>query len=58
MYNLTPTDEDLQQIEDMGLKMGILTKRIPMNELIDREFVPQTITPAVIDASKIPEAGK
>src|SRR5664279_3979592 len=40
---LTPTDEDLQQIENMGLKMGILTKRIPMNELIDRDYVPQTI---------------
>ncbi|MFI5188175.1 MAG: ABC transporter substrate-binding protein, partial [Chitinophagales bacterium] len=40
---LTPTDEDLQQIEDMGLKMGLLTKRIPMNELIDRDFVPEVI---------------
>jgi len=53
--NLTPTDEDLQQIEDMGLKMGLLTKRIPMHELIDRDFVPQVITPAPIDAAKIPE---
>ena len=55
---LTPTDEDLQQIEDMGLKMGILTKRVPMKELIDRDFVPQTIVPAMIDASTIPDAGK
>jgi NitT/TauT family transport system substrate-binding protein len=52
---LTPTDEDLQQIQDMGLKMGLLTKRIPMHELIDRDFVPQVIKPAPIDASKIPE---
>lgn len=51
---LTPTDEDLQQIQDQGLKMGLLTKRIPMSELIDREFVPQTITPAAIDNRKIP----
>ncbi len=51
---LTPTDEDLQQIEDMGLKMGLLTKRVPMRELIDRDFVPETITPASIDATKIP----
>ncbi len=49
---LTPTDIDLQQIQDMGLKMGLLTKRIPMSELIDRDFVPQVITPAPIDAAK------
>jgi NitT/TauT family transport system substrate-binding protein len=57
---LTPTDADLQQIQDMGLKMGLLTKHIPMSELIDRDFVPQTITPALIDAAKIPDpkAGK
>jgi NitT/TauT family transport system substrate-binding protein len=52
---LTPTDEDLQQIQDMGLKLGLLTKPIPMKELIDRDFVPQTIRPAPIDASRIPD---
>ena len=51
---LTPTDDDLQQIQDMGLKMGLLKKRISMRELIDRDFVPQSISPALIDASKIP----
>ena len=55
---LTPTDEDLQEIQDMGLKMGLLAKRIPMSELIDRDFVPQVITPAAIDAAKIPEPKK
>src|SRR5450631_1097711 len=53
---LTPTDEDLQQIQDMGYKMGLLKKRIPMTDLIDREFVPQIITPAPIDAAGIPES--
>jgi len=52
---LTPTDDDLQQIQDMGLKMGLLKKRIPMRDLIDRDFVPQSITPALIDAASIPE---
>jgi NitT/TauT family transport system substrate-binding protein len=47
--NLTPTDKDLQAIQDMGLKMGLLTKEIPMNELIDRDFVPKVIVPAPID---------
>jgi len=52
---LTPTDEDLQQIQDMGIKMGLLKKHIPMNEMIDRDYVPQTIIPAPIIASEIPE---
>ncbi len=52
---LTPTDEDFQQIQDQGIKMGLLTKRIPMHELIDRNYVPREITPALIDAAKIPE---
>ncbi len=55
---LTPTDEDLQQIQDMGLKMGLLTKRIPMQDLIDRDFVPQSIVPAPIDAVMIPKSKK
>lgn len=53
--NLTPTDEDLQSIQNMGLKMGLLTKQIPMSDLIDREFLPEEITPAPIDATKIPD---
>ena len=56
--NLTPTDEDFQMIQDMGIQMGLLTKHIPMNELIDREFVPEIILPAVIDAAKIPNPKK
>ncbi|HTJ50840.1 MAG TPA: ABC transporter substrate-binding protein [Cyclobacteriaceae bacterium] len=52
--NLTPTDADLQMIQDMGITMGMLTKRIPMSELIDRDFVPEVITPADINAATIP----
>ena len=47
--NLTPTDEDLQSIQNIGLDLGLLTKEIPMNELIDREFVPEEIIPAPIN---------
>jgi NitT/TauT family transport system substrate-binding protein len=55
---LTPTDQDLQQVQDMGLKMGVLTKKILMSDLIDRDFVPQIITPAPIDEALIPTAKK
>ena len=53
---LTPTEEDFQLIYDMGAKLGLLTKHIPLNELIDHNFIPKEITPAPIDAEMIPEA--
>jgi len=56
--NLTPSNEDLQMIQDMGMQMNLLTKKIPMNELIDRDFVPEVISPAAIDATKIPNSKK
>jgi NitT/TauT family transport system substrate-binding protein len=45
---LTPTDEDLQTIEDMALRMGLLSKPVPMSELIDRSFIPKEIKAAQI----------
>lgn len=50
---LTPTDEDLTRIRDMGLKAGIFTKSIPISELVDRRFIPEKIEPAVIDMSEL-----
>jgi len=47
--NLDPSDADLQQIEDMGIQLGYLKKKVPLTELVDRQFIPQTITPAAID---------
>lgn len=58
---LTPTDEDLQQIENQGIKLKLLSKKIPMHELIDRKFVPNEIVPAPISEASIPNispAGK
>jgi NitT/TauT family transport system substrate-binding protein len=46
---LTPTDEDLEKIMNMGLKAGILEKRIEMKDLVDRTFIPTDIKPANID---------
>jgi NitT/TauT family transport system substrate-binding protein len=45
---LTPTDEELQKIHDMALKMKLLSKPIPMSELIDRSFIPPEIKEADI----------
>ncbi len=46
---LTPTDEDLQKINDMAVKAGILDRPIAMKDLIDRQFIPADIKPANID---------
>ena len=45
---LTPTDEDLQKIHDMALRMGLLEKPVAMSDLIDRSFIPAEIKPADI----------
>jgi NitT/TauT family transport system substrate-binding protein len=52
--DLAPNSADLQQIQDLGIRLGMLTKHIPMSELIDASFVPDHIDPAAIDVSKIP----
>jgi NitT/TauT family transport system substrate-binding protein len=48
---LTPTDEELEKIRDMGIKLGVLEKKIPMSELIARDFIPAEIKPADIKVS-------
>lgn len=56
--DLSPSDQDLQQIEDMGFNLGYLKKRTPMSELIDRDFEPKVLTPAAITAASIPDPDK
>jgi NitT/TauT family transport system substrate-binding protein len=52
--NLTPSDDELQLIQDIGISLGLLTKRIPMDDLIDRRFLPKNIEEAPISVSDIP----
>ncbi len=51
---LTPTEQDFQQLENTGLKLGLLTKHIPVSDYIDRDFIPQHIEEAPIDVKRIP----
>ena len=48
---LTPGDEEMQQIADMGLAAGILERRLDVRDLVDRRFIPAEIQPASIDMS-------
>lgn len=54
---LTPTDEEMQRIEEMALKTGILEKRIPVTDLLDRDFIPARIGPARITVTNPPPGG-
>lgn len=45
---LTPSDKDIQDIADMALKAGLLTKPALARDVIDRHFIPKTIVPAPI----------
>jgi NitT/TauT family transport system substrate-binding protein len=51
---LTPLDEEMQQIADMGLAAGILDRRLDVTDLVDRQFIPTDITPARIDGPRRP----
>ena len=46
---LNPSDQEMANIRDMGLKAGILTKKIQISDLVDRSFIPSDIKPADID---------
>jgi NitT/TauT family transport system substrate-binding protein len=51
--DLTPSDAEMQRIEDIGISLGLLKKRTPMSVLMDKRFIPQEIAPAKIDIAKI-----
>ena len=45
---LTPDAQDLQRIEDMAIKQGLLQKNIALSELTDLRFIPDHLTAAEI----------
>ena len=49
---LNPTDDELQKIMDMGLKIGQLKKKTPISEIIDRTFIPAEIHAAKVDMTQ------
>jgi NitT/TauT family transport system substrate-binding protein len=46
---LTPGDDEMQKIADMGLAAGILERRLDVTGLVDRRFIPDDIEPAAIE---------
>lgn len=46
---LTPTDADLQKIENAAIKSGILKNDVPIKDLVTRDFIPKDIRAADIE---------
>lgn len=55
--DLDPSFKDLQLIQDMGIRLGMLTKHIPMSEMVDDSFVPDHIDAVQLDPNKHPGDG-
>lgn len=55
---LTPGDDEMQKIADMGLSAGILERRLDVRDLVDRRFIPTDIKPAQIDMARAEPANK
>lgn len=51
--NLNPTDAELQRIMDMGASLGFLTKKVPLDELIDRQFMPASVNAPNLDLGRM-----
>jgi NitT/TauT family transport system substrate-binding protein len=46
---LTPNDDEMQRIADMGLEAGILERHLDVKGLVDRQFIPADIAAAHIE---------
>lgn len=53
--NLDPTDAELEKIQDMGVELGFIKRRVPIDELLDRRFIPRTIAAAEVDLGRMDE---
>ncbi|HEV8538291.1 MAG TPA: ABC transporter substrate-binding protein [Bacteroidota bacterium] len=53
--NLNPTDEELQKIQDMGMSLGFIKTKVPIDQLIDRRFIPDSVHTLRLDLSRLEE---
>jgi NitT/TauT family transport system substrate-binding protein len=53
--NLNPTDEELQRIQDMGKSLGFLQGDLPVEQIIDRQFMPDSVEAPKLDLSRMDE---
>ncbi len=53
--NLNPTDAELQSIMDMGSDLGFIKRKVPLDSLIDRRFIPATVTERTLDLARMNE---
>ncbi|HLP12236.1 MAG TPA: ABC transporter substrate-binding protein [Flavobacteriales bacterium] len=52
---LTPTNKEFEEIKRMAMKLKIIEKDVPIDELLERSFIPKEIKAADIKLENIPE---
>lgn len=52
---LTPTNAEFEEIKRMSMKLKIIEKDVPIDELLDRNYIPKEIKAADIKLEDIPE---
>lgn len=53
--NLNPTDEELRRIQDMGTSLGFLKGGLPIDQFLDRQFMPAAVQAPRLDLSRMAE---
>lgn len=53
--NLNPTDEELMKIQDLGMSLGFLKTKTPIDQLIDRQFIPASVQAPKLDLGRMSE---
>jgi NitT/TauT family transport system substrate-binding protein len=53
--NLNPTDAELQKIQDMGASLGFIKTKVPIDQIVDRRFIPESVQAPKIDLSRLNE---
>jgi len=53
--NLNPTDVELQKIMDMAVDLGFMKKKVPIEELMDRSFIPATVQASMLNLDRMDE---
>ena len=49
------SDEELQKIQDMGTSLGFLKTKVPIDQLIDRRFIPESVHALKLDLTRLQE---
>ncbi|HTK82992.1 MAG TPA: ABC transporter substrate-binding protein [Bacteroidota bacterium] len=53
--NLNPGDSELEKIQELGMNLGFLKVKVPIDQIIDRRFMPDSIQAPKLDLNRLEE---